>query len=72
MTFYIIINCSFYSHTVVLSVEFDQMAYIGSESSGLVSVTLSLRGGTSSRDITVTMTPSDQSPVSAKGKIHVL
>ena len=44
------------------------MSYTGSESSGLVSVTLSLRGGTSSEDITVTVTPSDQSPVSAEGK----
>ena len=44
------------------------MTYFGSEESGVVPVTLLLGGGTSSSDITVTVTPSDQSPVSAEGK----
>ena len=57
-----------YPYTVVLSVEFDQMIYSGSEASGFIPVTLLLRGGTSTDYITVTVTPSDQSPVSAKGK----
>ena len=58
----------FYSHTIVLSVDFAQMSYTGSESSGLVPVILILRGGISSENITLTVTPSDQSPVSAEGK----
>ena len=58
-------------YTLVLSVEFDQMVYSGSEESGIISVTLSLKGGTSSYDISVTVMPSDQSPVSAEGKYSV-
>ena len=55
------------SNTLELSVEFDKMVYSGSEGSGVISVTLSLIGGTSSFNISVTVMPSDQSPVSAKG-----
>ena len=45
------------------------MNYTGSESSGLLSVTLLLKEGDSADDIIVTVTPSDQSPVvSAKGE----
>ena len=58
----------FYHHTVVLRVEFNQSTYTGSDSSGVISVTLSLKGGTSTNDIIVTVIPSDQSPVSAEGK----
>ena len=58
-------------YTLVLSVEFDQMVYSGSEESGIISVTLLLKGGTSSYDISVTVMPSDQSPVSAEGKYSV-
>ena len=54
--------------TIVLSVEFAQMVYSRSEASGFIPVTLLLRGGTSTNDITVTVIPSDQSPVSAEGK----
>ena len=39
--------------------------------SGVISVTLSLSGGTSTNDIIVTVIPSDQSPVSAEGKILI-
>ena len=53
---------------VVLQVEFSQPDYTSSEQSGVVPVTLVLRGGTSTSDITVTVIPSDQSPVSAEGK----
>ena len=52
----------------MLSVEFSQSSYTGSESSGVVIVTLSLSGGTSTNDIIVTVIPSDQSSVSAEGK----
>ena len=48
--------------------EFDQLTYAGSESSGVITVTLSLSGGTSTNDIIVTVIPSDQSSVSAEGK----
>ena len=53
---------------VVLQVEFAKRVYTASETSGFVSVTLSLSEGTSTNDITVTVVPSDQSPVSAEGK----
>ena len=58
-------------YTLVLSVEFDQMIYSGSEASGIISVTLLLRGGTSSYNISVTVMLSDQTPVSAEGKKSV-
>ena len=51
----------------VLNVEFDRTNYTGSEKSGRLSVTLLLKGGNSAFDITVTVTPSNQSPVSAEG-----
>ena len=54
--------------TLVLSIEFAQTVYSGSEASGFIPVTLLLRGGTSTDDITVTVLPSDQSPVSAEGE----
>ena len=47
-------------------VEFSQSIYPGSEASGVVPIMLLLQGGTSTSDITVTVTPSD---VTAKGKI---
>ena len=49
-------------------VQFSETTYSGSEESGVVPVTLLLEGGTSPFAITVTVTPSDQSPVSAEGK----
>ena len=47
---------------------FDQKTYTGLESSGVMIVTLSLSGGTSTNDIIVTVIPSDHSSVSAEGK----
>ena len=44
------------------------MVYSGLEASGFISVTLLLREGTSTDNITVTVIPSAQSPVSAEGK----
>ena len=52
----------------MLSVQFNQLSYAGSESSGVISVTLLLSGGTSTNDIIVTVIPSDQLSVSAEGK----
>ena len=49
-------------------IEFSQSAYSGSEASGVVPIMLLLRGGTSTSDITVTVTLSD---ITAKGKIKV-
>ena len=57
-----------YSYTVVLVVEFGQFSFSGSETSCFIAIILTLRGGISSDDITVTVTPS---PVSAKGKCCV-
>ena len=53
----------------VLMVEFSKPTFSGSEITGAVPVTLMLRGGTSASAISVTVTPFDQSPVSAEGKI---
>ena len=49
-------------------VQFSQSTFRGSESLGRVPVTLLLEGGTSDSDISVTVIPSDQSPLSAEGK----
>ena len=61
----------FYFNTIDLTVTFSQTIYTDSEQSGAISVTLLLEGGTSSSDISVTVVPSDQSPVSAQGKKYV-
>ena len=52
----------------MLTVEFTSGQFTGSESSGSVEVIVRITGGTSSDPITVTVTPSVQSPVSAMGK----
>ena len=46
---------------------FAQTQYNGSETTGFVIVVLELVGGTSSNPFNVTVTPSEQSPVSAEG-----
>ena len=56
-----------YFHTA-LKVEFSKASYNGSESSGNITVTLLLKGGTTAINITVTVTPSNLLPPSAKGK----
>ena len=53
-------------------VHFSNATFSGTEESGVVSVTLSLEGGSSPFVITVNVIPSDQSPVSAEGKEPVL
>ena len=50
-----------------IKARFAQAQYTGSEATGFVMVTLELIGGTSSNPFSVTVTPSEQSPVSAKG-----
>jgi len=52
-----------------ITVQFTQTQYNSSEDTGFVLVTLELVGGTSSRPFNVTVTPLEQSPVSAEGTI---
>ena len=52
----------------MLTVEFTSGQFSGSESSELIEIIVRITGGTSSTPITVTVTPSVQSPVSAMGK----
>ena len=48
--------------------EFTSGQFVGSESSGFIEVVVRIIGRRSSTPITVTVTPSVQSPVSAMGK----
>ena len=48
-------------------VRFTQNAFTGSEATGFVLVHLELTGGTSAYPFRVTITPLEQSPVSAEG-----
>ena len=50
-----------------IRVRFTHTQYTGSEATGFAMVTLELVGGTSSNPFNVTVTPSEQSPVSAEG-----
>ena len=52
---------------VVLIVEFVSGQFTGSESSGSIEVVVRITGGTSNTPINVTVTPTEQSPVSAMG-----
>ena len=56
---------------IVLTVQFSMSKYISSERSRGIPVMLILGGDISSNKITVTVIPSDQSPVSAEGKEHL-
>ena len=56
----------------MLTVEFTSGQFSGSESSEFIEVVVRITGGTSSTPITVTVTPSVQSPVSAMGKWWLL
>ena len=56
----------------MLVVEFALGQFIGSESSGVIEVIVRITGGSSSTPITVTVTPSVQSPVSAMGRQSLL
>jgi len=48
-------------------VRFTETQYSDLENAGYVEVILELNGGTSSRPFDVTITPSEQSPMSAEG-----
>ena len=48
--------------------EFASGQFVGSESSGFIEVIVIVAGGSSITPITVTVTPSVQSPVSAMGR----
>ena len=50
-------------------VEFTQSSFSGVENTGFLDVALQLTGGTSSTPFSVTVTPSEQTPVSAEGNI---
>ena len=52
-----------------ISVRFAKEQYTGSEAVGFMIVTLEIAGGISSNPFSVTVTPSEQSPVSAEGNI---
>ena len=51
---------------LVIRVRFTQDQFTGSEATGFVLVNLELTRGTSARPFNVTVTPSEQSPVSAQ------
>ena len=50
-----------------ITVRFTQNQFPGSEATGFVIVNVELHGGTSAYPFNVTVTPSEQSPVSAEG-----
>ena len=54
----------------MIGVRFAHDIFNGSEASGFVLVNLELAGGTSASPFSVIVTPSEQTPVSAKGN-HV-
>ena len=58
--------------TIGIRVRFISNRYSGTEDEGFVLVTLELRGGTSAYPFNVTVTPSEQSPVSAEGECIII
>ena len=58
-----------YFTILVIRVRFTQNRFSGSEAMGFVQVNLELTGGSSASPFSVTVTPSEQSPVSAEGNI---
>ena len=56
---------------VGLSVEFESRNFRGSESSGHVEIVVVISGGSSTTPIEVVVTPSEQSPVSARGEGYI-
>ena len=53
---------------LVVTIDFGERQFTGSESSGIVEVVVVKVGGTSSAPLDVIVTPSEQSPPSATGK----
>ena len=56
-----------FKHFADITVSFTQDRFTGSEMTGLVIVIVELRNGASAFPFNVTITPSEQSPVSAEG-----
>ena len=56
---------------VVLRVQFGSRRFVGSESSEHVEVIVIISGGSSITPIEVVVTPSEQSPVSARGEGYI-
>ena len=54
---------------LAIGVRFTQNRFTGSEAMGFVEVNLELTGGSSASPFNVTVTPIEQSPVSAEGNI---
>ena len=54
-------------HLADITVRFTQDQFTGTETEGFILVILELRGGTSAFPFIVTVTPLEQSPVSAEG-----
>jgi len=57
---------------IELEVQFLQNRFIGIEDSGFITVILQLSGGRSASSFSVTVIPSEQSPVSAQGYNSVI
>ena len=60
---------NWYYMLIVLAVEFAAEQFVGSESSGFIEIIVRIREGSSGTPITVRITPSVQSPVSARGNL---
>ena len=56
---------------VEITVSFTQSQFTGSESSGIMVVNLGLDGGRSTSPFNATITPSEQSPVSAESNLEL-
>ena len=59
--------CNCCDHFTDIRVRFTQNQFTGSEVTGFVLVLLELHGGISANPFSVTVIPSEQSPVSAQG-----
>jgi len=64
------VHSLFINFSLVLTVQFSSAVFNGSESSGVVTVTLVLIGGTASEDIYVTVTPVSASATGKSGTTH--
>ena len=68
------VTCVCYIYWLIICVEinvtFTQSQFIGSESSGIMVVSLGLDGGRSASPFYATITPSEQSPISAESNME--
>ena len=58
---------AWFIYFIEIEVQFEQGRFTGTEDSGFITVILQLSGGRSDSPFSVTVTPSQQSPVSAQG-----